>query len=206
MTNCMCVDCLFHDGNFERHGMGHTDQSGESVPRPSRWRGWSRIYQWGGASLLQICWGVVFMPSAPLQTQISLQYSSQSPSTDPWPLFPLEACKALDNLQVVQKKFWDSAIGESRDRRVLDAEFLMFQSLFAGLLLRSQKQFCDTKTHDNLSSIAGEYFDDMQILNLSSPTSYLDVGELQMLKSTISKYLRHWLQIAVTWKCRSRCS
>lgn len=110
-------------------GMGHTDQSGESVPRPWRRRGWSRhigryaIYQWGRASLLQICWGVVFMPSAPLQTKISLQYSSQSPPTDPWPLFPLdEACKALDNLQVVQKKIWDSARGESRDRRVLDAE------------------------------------------------------------------------------------
>jgi hypothetical protein len=132
-------------------GMGHTDQSGESVPRPWRWRGWSRhvgryaIYQWGRASLLQICSGVVFMPSAPLQTKISLQYSSQSPSTDPWPLFPLEACKALDNLQVVQKKIWDSARGKSRDRRVLDAEFVMFQSFFAGLLLRSQKHSATPK-------------------------------------------------------------
>ncbi len=144
----MCVDCLFHGGNFERHGAHRSvwrkrTKAMEMARLKSSYRTIRDISM--GASVITTdllgCCNHAFCTAS---EKNSLQYSSQSPWTDPWPLFPLEACKALDNLQVVQKKIWDSARGENRDRRVLDAEFVMFQSFFARLLLRSQKNFCDT--------------------------------------------------------------
>jgi hypothetical protein len=191
--------------------MGHRDQSGESVPvpRPWTWRGWSRRigrYINGGERHYYSSVGVLYscllhrfrhkFPSSILPNLVQL---IRNRSFLLRPLRPSITCKSY-------KKILRQRERRKQGSEVLDAEFVMFQSFFAGLFLRSQKTFCCTKAYDNLSSIAGEYFDDMQTLKLSSPTSYLDLGELQMLKSTISKYLRHWLQKAVTWKCPSRCS